>query len=92
MDSRLLLLGLLGCGRRTVLYPEQLCPCDPLQNLLLTPDVLGVGVALLLLNTTHETDKVIEVVGIKLCEQGTSLLNLMYARSASAYSLGATGF
>ena len=76
IDGCLLLLRLLVGGRREVLCPERLHPRDPLQHLLLATAVLRVGVTLLLLHVTNELNEVLEVIGAKLGEQGTFLLEL----------------
>ena len=73
IDGCLLLLRLLVDGRREVLRPERRHPRDPLQHLLLATAVLRVGVALLLLHVTHDSNKVLKVVGAELGEQGSSL-------------------
>ena len=67
------LLRLLVDGWYEVLRPERRHPRDPLQHLLLATAVLRVGVALLLLHVTHDSNKVLKVVGAELGEQGSSL-------------------
>ena len=59
IDGHILLL-LLVDGRREILCPKQRHLRDPLQNLLLSPAMLRVGVTSLLLNVTNESNDVPE--------------------------------